>query len=112
MRLNNIEVKFSFTNADDMAKYEEAQKYVVEETSNREKKEMSISQSIRAEIEIIDKFFEMIFGKEISQKLFKEKGELGERLNVYSEMVEKANKEKETYQSIFDKYSPNRLKKV
>jgi len=111
MKLNNVEVDFSFMDGDDIAKYEEGQKYIVSQTE-KTPKNIALSESMKKEAEIINEFFDIVFGEGISKKIFKKPNDLGERIKLYTEIVEQANKEKQSYQSIFDKYSPDRVKRT
>ena len=54
MKLKDIEVEFSFTDADCIERLEKASKRVKEETEKYKKQEMDLSKAIRKECEIIN----------------------------------------------------------
>ena len=56
MKLKDIEVNFSFSDADDLERLENSAKKVKEKASEYEKKELSVSEAIREECKIINEF--------------------------------------------------------
>ena len=114
MKLKDIEVDFSFTDADDVARFENAAKKVYEEAEKNKKKETSASEVIREECNIIEEFFDSVFGEGISQKLFEGKKDIVEHIKMFEDIV-KAKVEATRYiQNIYDnienadRYKPNR----
>lgn len=114
MKLGNIEVDFSFTDADDLERFENAAKKVKEISSNYEKQELSVAEAIRKECEIINNFFDEVFGDKISEKIFKGKNDLKEHMELFVDIVNEKVKQTQAYQNMYNnieynsKYMPNR----
>lgn len=111
MRIKDIEVNFSFTDADDIERFENEAKKVEEKAKNYEKKEMSTSEAIREECNIIEEFFDNVFEKGISQKLFKGKKDIAEHINLFQDIVNAKLEQTKGLQNIYDnldRYMPNR----
>lgn len=114
MKLGNIEVDFSFTDADDLERFENGAKKVKELSDNYEKQELSIADAIRKECEIINNFFDEVFGDKISEKIFKSKNDLKEHMELFMDIVNEKVKQTQAYQNMYNnieynsKYMPNR----
>lgn len=114
MKLGNIEVDFSFTDADDLERFENGAKKVKEISSNYEKQELSVAEAIRKECEIINNFFDEVFGDKISEKIFKGKNDLKEHMELFVDIVNEKVKQTQAYQNMYNnieynsKYMPNR----
>ena len=114
MKLGNIDVKFSFTDADDLERFESAAKKVQEKTNNYEKKDMSMSEAIKKECEIIEEFFDEAFGEKTSEKLFKGKKDLTEHMNMFMDIVNEKTEQTKGFQNMYEniqngsRYMPNR----
>ena len=65
MKIGNIDVDFSFTDADDIEKFEKALEVVKEKSAEYQKKQLKMSEALRLECDIIDEFFDNIFGEGI-----------------------------------------------
>lgn len=114
MKLGNIEVDFSFTDADDLERFENGAKKVKELSSNYEKQELSVAEAIRKECEIINNFFDEVFGDKISEKIFKGKNDLKEHMELFVDIVNEKVRQTQAYQNMYNnieynsKYMPNR----
>ena len=114
MKLKEIEVDFSFTDADDVARFENAAKKVYEEAEKNKKKETSASEVIREECNIIEEFFDSVFGEGISQKLFEGKKDIVEHIKMFEDIVKAKVEATRDIQNIYDnienadRYKPNR----
>lgn len=114
MKLKDIEVDFSFTDADDLERFENEAKKVKEKAESYNKKEMNISDAIRAECKIIEEFFDGVFGEKTSEKLFKGKKDLKEHMDIFTDIVNEKVKQSEGLKNMYDnieyrsKYMPNR----
>ena len=114
MKLKDIEVDFSFTDADDLERFENEAKKVKEKAENYKKEEMSMSDAIREECKIIEDFFDGVFGEKTSEKLFKWKKDLKEHIDVFTDIVNEKVKQTEGFKNMYDnieyrsKYMPNR----
>lgn len=111
MRIKDIEVNFSFTDADDIEKFENEARKVEEKAKNYEKKEISVSEAIREECNVIEEFFDNVFEKGISQKLFKGKKDIAEHINLFQDIINAKIEQTKGMQNIYDnleRYMPNR----
>lgn len=108
MKLKDIEVDFDFLDADDVERLEKEAKIVLKKCEEEEKKEMSIAESIRKQCEIVNIFFDNVFGEKISEKLFKGKNNLREHLELFEEIINEKKKEDTEIRRTYDRYQPNR----
>ena len=114
MKLKNIEVDFSFTNADDVERLELAIKKVKEKSEEYKRQEMNLSDAIRKECKVIDDFFDTVFGEGIAQKLFEGKMDLEEHAELFIEIANEKVRQTKGMQEIYNnlenksKYMPNR----
>lgn len=114
MKLKNIDVNFSFTNADDIEKLEKGIELVKNKTIEYKNKEMSLSEAIRNECKVIEEFFDSVFGKGISEKLFEGRMNLQEHSELFIEIANEKVRQTQEMQNLYNnleyktKYMPNR----
>ena len=111
MIIKDIEVNFSITDADDIERFENEARKVEEKAKNYEKKEMSTSEAIREECNVIEEFFDNVFEKGISQRLFKGKKDIAEHINLFQDIINAKIEQTKGMQNIYDnleRYMPNR----
>nr|DAP90146.1 MAG TPA: hypothetical protein [Bacteriophage sp.]DAW32510.1 MAG TPA: tail assembly chaperone protein [Caudoviricetes sp.] len=114
MKLKGIEVDFSFTDADCIERLENAAKKVKEKSELKNKEEKSLSETIREECKIIDEFVDEVFGKRISEKIFKGKKDLQEHMELFTDIINAKIATTKDTQNLYDtlenraKYMPNR----
>lgn len=112
MKIKDIEVNFSFTDAHDVERFENEAKKVKEKAEAKGKKEISVAEAIREECSIIEEFFDNVFGKGIADKIFKGKKDLEEHIKVFGDVVKaKVEQQKDIvdfYNNIESRYLPNR----
>ena len=108
MKIKNIEVDFDFLDADDVERFEKEAKKVVEECQNKDKIEMSYAEVIREECNIIENFFDNVFGEGIANKMFNGKKNLKEHINAFEDIVNQKNEQQQDLQRTIDRYQPNR----
>lgn len=108
MKIRNIEIDFDFLDADDIERFENEAKRVVEECNNEVKRVISHSEAIREECNIVENFFDNVFGKGISEKLFNGKKNLGDHIKAFEDIVKMKNEKQKDLQSTLDRYQPNR----
>lgn len=114
MRIKNIEVEFSFSDADDLERLENSAKKVKEISDEYKKKELSVSEAIREECKIINDFFDEVFGEGISEKLFNEKNDLKEHIDLFKDIIDEKVRQTNAFQNMYNnieygsKYMPNR----
>ena len=114
MKWKDIEVNFSFSDADDLERLENSAKKVKEKASEYEKKELSVSEAIREECKIINEFFDEVFGSGISKQLFNGKNDLKEHIDLFEDIINEKTKQTTAFQNMYNnieyntKYIPNR----
>ena len=114
MKLKDIEVDFSFTDADCLERLENASKKVKEKAEAKQKEEMSLSESIRQECVILDNFFDETFGEGTAKKIFKGKKDLQEHMELFKDIMNAKIETTKATQNLYDtleykaKYMPNR----
>lgn len=108
MILKGIEVEFDFLDADSVEKMEKEFEKVKEECIKKEKLELKVSEIIREECRIIDEFIDNVFGKGISEKIFNNKKNLKEHIEVFQEIANEKMKYQNDLTNTFYRYQPNR----
>lgn len=114
MKLGNVEVDFSFTNADDLERLENAAKKVQEKANKKEKEEMNLSTKVKEECKIINEFLDEIFGEGIAEEIFKGKNDLKEHMELFMDIMNEKINTTKSFQNLYDnieykaKYMPNR----
>lgn len=117
MKLRDVEVDFSFTNADDVERLEKGIELVKNKTIEYKKQEISLSEVIRNECKVIEEFFDAVFGEGVSQKLFKGKMDLQEHSELFMEIANEKIRQTKGMQELYNnleyrtKYMPNREQK-
>lgn len=112
MKINGVELEVNFLDADFMEKIENCCRKVSEqaEKSKTELKNLTLSQQIKGECKIIKDFFDEVFGEGTSDKVFKGKNDLKLCLSAFQDLIEAKAKMQQEMNSLFAKYSPDRLK--
>lgn len=108
MKIKNIEVEFDFLDADDVERLENAYKKVVEETKKYQEEDLSMSQEIRIECQIINEFLDSVFGEGFSEKLFKGKMSLKEHTEVFQDILNEKIKYSRDLETVYQRYKPNK----
>ena len=114
MRLREIEVNFSFTDADDIEKLEKGMEVVKNKTIEYKNKEINLSDAIRNECKVLEEFFDNVFGEGISEKLFEGRMDLKEHTELFMEIANEKIRQTQGMQELYNnlqyknKYMPNR----
>lgn len=108
MKIKDIEVDFNFLDADDIEKFEQEAKKVVDKCEKEEIQELEHSEAIRQECNIIEEFFDGVFGKGLSEKLFKGKKNLLEHIKAFEDIMKMKEQNQSELQSVLNRYQPNR----
>lgn len=111
MKILDIEIDFDFLDADQVAKFEEEAKKVQEKCKDTKLENLSLSEAIRKECNIIDVFFDNIFGEGMANQIFKGKMNLKEHIQAFEDIVKEKVKSQEDLQNTFNKYIPNRAQR-
>lgn len=106
-RFNDFETEIDFTDADFMEKFENAYEDMMRNI-DRTPKTGKVSEVIRGQIAVFDKFFSSVFGKSSIEKLFIGKASVEMRVEACNSLYEFRNRENQRYQTISNKYRPNR----
>lgn len=108
MKIRDVEVNFDFLDADDVERFEREAQKVKEESNEKEKIEISYAEAIRQECNIIENFFDNVFGKGISDKMFKGKKNLNEHIKAFEDIVNEKISQQRGLENTLDRYQPNR----
>lgn len=108
MNLKGIEVEFDFLDADKVEKMENEFKRVAEECAKKQKIKLSVSQVIREECKIIDSFIDNVFGNGTSEKIFNNRKNLKEHVEVFQDIANEKIKYQNDLTNTFCRYEPNR----
>lgn len=114
MKLKDVEVDFSFADADCLERLEKGAKNVKSKAEKGVKEQLSLSNSIRKECKILNEFFDEVFGEGISEKLFKGKNDLQEHMEIFADIMNTKIETTKATQNLYDnieykaKYMPNR----
>lgn len=114
MKVLGIELDFDFADADDLEKYEKAFPVTIKELESIKWNEENASSSVRKFCDAIFKFFDEIFGKGSSEKMFNGKRNYQKCLNAFKEIMDiKKDQDAEINTSLeyLENYSPNRVKR-
>ena len=107
MKIRGIEINFDFLDADDLEKFENEAKKVAE-LSNEKVDNMSMSEVIRKECNIIDNFFDSVFGIGTAEQIFNGKKNLDEHIKAFEDIVKAKLDKQSELQNTFNRYQPNR----
>ena len=106
-KFNNFETDIDFTDADFMGKFEDCyEKMVVE--SEKVPKVGKVSEITRAQCKVFDDFYERLFGYGTSRKMFLGKNSMDMRVKAANSLFDLRNSEQSRYNSMVNKYAPNR----
>jgi hypothetical protein len=108
MKIKGIEVEFNFLDADDIERFEKEAEKVKHECEEKGKQKMSLAECIREECKIINNFFDNVFEKGISQKLFGNKNNLEEHIKIFEDVIKQKIEQQKDLQATFERYQPNR----
>lgn len=108
MKIKNIEIDFNFLDADNIEVFEKEAKKVVEKSEQGKNEEISYSEAIRQECNIVEEFIDNVFGEGLSQKIFEGKNDLLEHIKVFQEIADEKNRKQQELQNLYNRYAPNK----
>ena len=108
MKIRNIEVDFNFLDADDIERFENEAEKIRKECETIKKQNLSYSQAIREECRIINNFFDNVFGKGVSDKIFGNKNNLEEHIKAFEDVVKEKINQQKGFETTLERYQPNR----
>ena len=91
-----------------MEKFEKEVDIVLKKCEKEEKENHKTSESIKIQCKIIEDFFDNVFGKGISDKIFVKKYNLAEHLEIYADIIKERNVQVDKTENAFGRYKPNR----
>lgn len=106
-KFNDFETDIDFTDADFMEKFEDCYEKMVEE-SEKVPKVGKISEITRAQCKVFDDFYDRLFGGGASKAMFLGKSSMDMRVKAANSLFDFRNSEQSRYNSMINKYSPNR----
>ena len=108
MNIKGIEIDFNFLDADNVEKFEEEAKKVMEKTKDKTIEELSYAEALRKECEIVEDFIDNVFGKGISKQIFKGKSNLAEHIEAFQIIVDEKNSKQKELENLLNRYLPNK----
>lgn len=108
MKIRNIEIDFDFLDANDVEKLEKATQKIINKSEEFKGVNLSMSEEIKLECEIINDFLDEVFGEGISKKIFDNKNNLKEHVDVFQEIMNEKIKVSKDLQTLYQRYQPNR----
>lgn len=111
MKILETEIDFDLLDADQMEKFEEEASKVLEKSKTTKIEKMTFSQALKEECEIIEIFFDNVFGEGTSARIFKGKKNLEEHIRAFGDIVDEKVKKQKDLENVMKKYMPNRKNK-
>lgn len=108
MKILDVEIDFDLFDADQVEKFEIEAENVLKMSKEAKIDKMTFSEALRQECLMIENFFDNVFGKGISVKLFKGKKNLTEHIKAFEEIVEEKTRKQTELETTLNKYIPNR----
>ncbi len=108
MKIRDVEVDFDFLDADNVERLEKEAEKVSKKIENEELKQMGYAETIREECNIIEKFFDGVFGEGTSEKLFKGKKNLKDHITVFDDVINAKIEKQKDLENTYKRYQPNR----
>ena len=110
MKILDKEVEFDFLDADNVALFEKEVNTVLDKCKEQknEKQKLSLSEALRRECEIIEVFFDNMFGEGTSKEIFKGKMNLKEHIKAFEYITSEKLKAQQDLEDTINQYSPNR----
>ena len=108
MKIKDLEIEFDFLDADDVERLEKGYQKVIEETERHKEEELSMSEEIRIECQIIDEFLNYVFGEGTAEKLFNGKKSLKAHTEVFQDILNEKLIYSRDIEAVYARYQPNR----
>lgn len=109
LNINGVQLDFNLYDADLVERYENANDKVIEMMGNNENfKGLRLHENLRLQCQIIDEFFDSVFGEGTAKALFNGKADLKIHSDAFSLIVDETKKLEENVTAANEKYSPNR----
>lgn len=106
MVINGVELELDLLDADVAKKWETECQRVKDRVADKARSEKSNADMMLYQCEVIDDFFDCVFGDGTSQKLFEGNHHLGKRVDAFALAVGEAHKAGEQIKTIGAKYFP------
>ena len=108
MKILDVEIEFDFLDADDVERLENEAEKVKEECQIKSKQKMRQSEIIKEECNIIERFFDNVFGNGTSEKLFRGKKNLNNEIKAFEDIINYKIEQQIKLKNTLDRYQPNR----
>lgn len=105
------ELEFCMYNPDIVEKYEDALDVIIKETTFDEDSKLKLSEKIRIQCKSVFKFFNSVFGEGTDKKVFGERVNLKDCLLAFQQVMDEAENQDKSLDSIIGKYTPNRAQR-
>lgn len=103
MKILGVEIDYSFTNGEDVKRFEDNYEIVTNKISSFNGKE-KLSEVINGTCEAIDLFFDKVFGEGTAKKIFKT-NELKDRIKAFKDVKDEKERQEQEYIEIMQAFS-------
>ena len=109
MNILGVELEFDFLDADQLEAYERENQKVADDIKEPTQYEgKSTADALRIQCRIVDRFFDAVFGAGTSQKLFRGKANIRDRMEAFGIVAQCARESRGELDAIEEKYDSNR----
>lgn len=102
--INNVELECDFNDADFMEPFEKATQKMMDRSAALDQQKTSVADGIRKLCEIVNDYFDEIFGEGTSEKLFHGNHNQMDHLKAMEVIVEESNRAKKELSDFTNKY--------
>lgn len=106
-----VELEYDFFDADLLEKYEAENLHLNEEFSKLDYDSMSNADALRAQCQIVNNFFDHVFGAGTADTLFHGKCNIKDHLIAFSDVVKYSTTKDNELRDIMNQYTPNRAQR-
>lgn len=112
MNIFGVELEYDFFDADQLEVYERENAKVAEDIKEPTQYEgKSTADALRIQCQIVDNFFDAVFGSGTAQKIFKGKANIRDHMEAFGIVAQGAMSAREELDKIEDKYTPTRAER-
>ena len=112
MNIFGVELEYDFFDADQLEVYERENAKVAEDIKEPTQYEgKSTADALRIQCQIVDNFFDAVFGSGTAQKIFKGKANIRDHMEAFGIMTQGVVNARKEFDAIEDKYTPNRAER-
>lgn len=111
ININGVELEFDMYDLDDAERFENALDHVLSSMKNHNFTNITQSEAIKIQCNLIFDFIDTVFGKNTYKKIFGERVNLMTSLRIFEDIVNAINSQKKELDSFVNKYSNNRVQR-